>query len=308
MHCLRNCWHQIAWAEELAEDAMLARTVLGEDVVLFRNEGVASALRDRCPHRFAPLSLGKLEAGQVTCPYHGLRFADTGMCVHNPHGAAVASLAVQRYPLVERHDALWIWMGDAGAADPGSIPDLSFIEACPETAKIRSYTAVDAHYELLTDNIVDLSHADYLHPTSLGSGFNTRTKARITEAEDRVVVAWESDSEDAPPAFQIASPAKLWTIVDWFAPAVMVVRAGGHPVADPAAMLDTLNLHSMTPATETSSHYFACNTRSFKLEDAGFNAFLRGQLLHAFQVEDKPMVEAVQRRMGTTVSAAGSPR
>lgn len=300
MKYLRNCWYQIAWAEELSHDVMLKRTVLGEDIVMFRKEGAATALRDRCPHRFAPLSLGKLEAGHVTCPYHGLRFSNTGACVHNPHGAAVSALAVQRYPVIERHDALWIWMGDVAAADAEMIPNLSFIDTCPETAKIRSYTPVAAHYELLTDNIVDLSHADYLHSTSLGSGFNTRTKAKITEADDRIIVAWEADSEEAPPAFQIASPAKLWTVVAWFAPAVMVLRAGGHPVDDPAVMIDSLNLHSMTPATDASSHYFACNTRSFNVEDAAFTAILKRQLLHAFQVEDKPMVEAVQRNMGTT--------
>jgi len=297
MTYLRNCWYQIAWAEELAADAVLARMVLGERVVLFRDGDGVAALLDRCPHRFAPLSLGTIDQGKITCPYHGLQFAGSGQCVHNPHGPAVSTLAVPSFPVIERHEALWIWMGEA-IADPAVIPDLSFIDAAPETAKIRSVTAVEAHYELLTDNIVDLSHADYLHPTSLGSGFNTRTKAKITQLEDRITVAWEADSEEAPPAFQMRSPAKLWTIVDWFAPAIMVLRAGGHPVDDPAAVTDSLNLHSMTPASETHTHYFACNTRSFNVEDAGFNAFLRGQLLHAFQVEDKPMVEAVQRNMG----------
>ena len=60
------------------------------------------------------------------------------------------------------------------------------------------------------------------------------------------------------------SPAKLWTIVDWFAPAVMALRAGGHPVGEPEAITDSMNLHSMTPASETHTHYFACNTRSLQ--------------------------------------------
>ena len=306
MTYLRNCWYQLGWSEELNTGEMLTRVVLDQPLVIFRSEGGVSALHDRCPHRFAPLSLGVLDGGEVTCPYHGLRFGGSGACVHNPHGAIVSSLSVSSYPVVERHEALWIWMGDA-PADPGLIPDLGFIESTPATAKIFSYTAVAANYELLSDNIVDLSHADYLHASTLGSGFNTRTKARITEMPDRLVIAWEADSEEAPPAFHIRSPAKLWTIVTWHAPAIMVLRAGGHPVDDDSAPIDTLNLHSMTPATETSSHYFACNTRSFNVDDAEFNAFLRTQLLHAFQVEDKPMVEAVQRNMGTSDLASLKP-
>ncbi len=300
MTYLKNCWYQIAWAEELPAGATLARTVLGENLVLFRQDEGVAALQDRCPHRFAPLSLGKLEGGTLACPYHGLQFDGAGRCVHNPHGATVSSLAVSSYPVVERHDALWIWMGEAAAADPAAIPDLSFIDTRPETAKIRSYTAVDANYELLTDNILDLSHADYLHPTTLGSGFNTRTKAKVTETDDRIVVAWEADSEEAPPAFHLPSPAKLWTIVTWFAPAIMMLRAGGHPVGEPDKGSDTLHLHSMTPADEFHSHYFACNTRSSRMEDGQLNEILRKSLLQAFQGEDKPMVEAVQRNMGTT--------
>jgi len=300
MSFLRNCWYQIAWAEELQAGATLGRMILGEKVVLFRDGQAVAALADRCPHRFAPLSLGKVDGSTITCPYHGLQFNRTGRCVHNPHGPAVSALAVRSYPVAERHDALWIWIGEPAAADPGLIPDLSFIDERPETAKIRSYTAVAAHYELLTDNILDLSHADYLHPTTLGSGFNTRTRATVTERNDSIVVAWEADSEDAPPAFHLSSPAKLWTIVTWYAPAIMTLRAGGHPVGRPEGGSDTLHLHNMTPADANHTHYFACNTRSAMMDDAQINEIMRERLLHAFQCEDKPMVEAVQRNMGTT--------
>ncbi|MCW1988234.1 UNVERIFIED_ORG: vanillate O-demethylase monooxygenase subunit [Sphingomonas sp. R1F5B] len=296
---VQNRWYQFAWTDEIADGAVLTRTVLDIPMVAFRTDaGKMAVLDNRCPHRFAPLSEGKREGDTIACPYHGLVFNTAGQCVRNPHGAATSTLAVASFPVLERHKAVWIWVGQQ-EPDENLLPDLSFIDAAAETAQLRLHTAVQANYELLADNILDLSHADYLHASSLGSGFNTRAKSTVEEHADHFSIAWRSDSDDAPPAFNLESPAKLWTEVDWYAPALMVLRAGGHPVGKPERGIDTLNLHNMTPETLTSTHYFSCNTRNFLIDDAAFNAVMREQLIHAFQVEDKPMIEKVQRQMGT---------
>ena len=75
MTYLRNTWYLAAWDRELPPRELLARTLLDERVVLFRDaSGTARALQDRCPHRFAPLSRGRVCDGQIECGYHGLRF------------------------------------------------------------------------------------------------------------------------------------------------------------------------------------------------------------------------------------------
>ena len=107
MSYLRNAWTVAAWAHELDGGKLLARTLLDEPLVFFRNaQGQPQALLDRCPHRFAPLSMGKLCDGgaSVQCPYHGLRFDGGGACVHNPHGDGRIPVAakVRSYPVVER--------------------------------------------------------------------------------------------------------------------------------------------------------------------------------------------------------------
>ena len=82
---LLDCWYGLAWAEELDIGRPLARTALGKKLVLFRDdEGQPHVLLDRCPHRFAPLSLGSVDAGMLRCTYHGLGFAGDGKCVSNP--------------------------------------------------------------------------------------------------------------------------------------------------------------------------------------------------------------------------------
>jgi len=86
MSFLRNAWYVAAWSMEI-EEKPVARTILDEPVVMYRTaNGEVAALVDACPHRFAPLSMGRLTNDQIRCPYHGLVFDTSGACVHNPHG------------------------------------------------------------------------------------------------------------------------------------------------------------------------------------------------------------------------------
>ena len=128
MTYLRNTWYVAAWASELGANQLLARTVLDEPLVFFRDvDGKPVALIDRCPHRFAPLSQGKILGNSVQCPYHGLQFGVDGRCTHNPHGPIPAAAKLKTYPLLERFGAIWIWMGDATKADESALADLSVI-------------------------------------------------------------------------------------------------------------------------------------------------------------------------------------
>ena len=125
---LRNCWYVAGWADELGESPQ-AKTFLDEPVALFRDaDGIAHAIAGRCPHRFAPLGHGQVVDGALQCPYHGLRFDGAGACVFNPHESGVVPrVSVPVYPLAERHNLLWIWMGEADRADEAMIPDFAWL-------------------------------------------------------------------------------------------------------------------------------------------------------------------------------------
>ena len=113
---LRNAWYVAAWSDNLADGQLLSRTILKEPIVLFRkSDGHIAALQDRCPHRFAPLHMGKIVGGdRVQCPYHGLEFDSSGSCVLNPHGTKniPPRARVRSYPVTEKHKAIWIWTGE----------------------------------------------------------------------------------------------------------------------------------------------------------------------------------------------------
>ncbi|MBY0392830.1 MAG: aromatic ring-hydroxylating dioxygenase subunit alpha [Novosphingobium sp.] len=173
---LRHCWYVAGWASDLG-DTPQQRVFLEEPVALFRDaEGKANAVSGRCPHRWAPLGQGKVVDGALTCPYHGLRFDGTGACVHNPHpGGQLPESRLGVYPLVERHALLWIWMGDADKADPALIPDFSWL-ADPKWEAVRGATVAEGHYELYSDNILDLSHANFVHPALVAAAFTEGTR------------------------------------------------------------------------------------------------------------------------------------
>ena len=161
-----------------------------------------------------------------------------------------------------------------------------------------------ANYQLISDNILDLSHADFLHPDTLG-GINSTAKSTNRQEGDTVVVDWLAENCDPPQAFRAtvhgAGRADVWTEVVWQAPAVMTLGVAAVPAGQPRKWEDEgYTLHNMVPETATTTHYFYCSTRRFRLDDEGFSQFLRGALEQAFVHEDKPMLESQQARIGNT--------
>ena len=120
---LRNCWYMAALSHEITGDP-LGRVLLDEPLVFFRGaDGAIAALRDRCPHRFVPLSRGQVVEGALECTYHGLRFDGAGRCVFNPQGDVPHVKPIDSFPVVERDRIVWIWLGDSDRVDPSLIPD-----------------------------------------------------------------------------------------------------------------------------------------------------------------------------------------
>jgi phenylpropionate dioxygenase-like ring-hydroxylating dioxygenase large terminal subunit len=305
---LKNTWYVAAWSEEVTEAALLGRKILDIPVVLYRdNAGEVVALTDRCPHRFAPLSMGKIVNGCVECPYHGLRFNGSGACVHNPHGdGRIPDRAkVISYPVAEKHLAIWIWMGDPAAADPASIPEFEFMEAEDYYIATGSMQ-VEGNYMLEVDNILDLSHIEFVHPIFSSPAVS---RAEVTHEIDGETVWSKRDmlGDDTPPDFirevfnVPEGPLDRWLHVHWQAPAYMALYAGG--VAAGKAFEEGIvsrQAHWFTPETATSTHYFYAMTEP--KANGPHMAEVVQQSIQAlygpFKNEDAPIIEAQQRNIG----------
>jgi phenylpropionate dioxygenase-like ring-hydroxylating dioxygenase large terminal subunit len=280
--------------------------LLDEPLFLFRDAGGrAHALFDRCPHRFAPLSKGSVRDDVVTCGYHGLGFNGAGACVSNPHGPITRALSVRSYPIVEAHRALWIWMGDPALANATPVRDLGFLDTTPISAFNEGYVLGNGDFQLFVDNILDLSHTDYLHPTTLGGGSITRTRAEVSERDDGIIqIQWHVFNDVPTPLFAKFLPdgtarVDSWTEVEWSAPAVMKLTSGAMPTGRPRdESKNVFNVHIMTPERHGRTHYWFASTRDFAIDDTALNQTIQDTRAHIFSTEDEPMIAAQHERIG----------
>ena len=199
---IRNTWYVAGWGEEVPYEGFLARTIINVPLALWRDaEGAVVAFEDMCCHRGAPLSRGRREGDCVRCLYHGLLFDRSGRCIEVPSQDSVpANTRVRTFPVVERHRWIWIWMGDADRADPALIPDTHWLDD-PQWRSLDGYTRYETNYLPICDNLLDLAHLPYVHPTTLGGSEDyARSSATVERLERGVkVTRWAMDT--APPAF-----------------------------------------------------------------------------------------------------------
>lgn len=304
---LKNTWYVAALSEEIGNGRISSRTILDEPVALYRDgKGAPIALYDRCPHRFAPLHDGALENDVIRCAYHGLAFDGSGHCVHNPHGDGQipARARVKSYPLHEQYGVVWIWCGTPELADPALIPDLTPAVKTCEHAGFSGYLHTAADYELIIDNLMDLSHADYIHRGSLNTGGLLSKLRPKVRSEGTVVEAyWRYEADLAQPVVRSAIPDPDGPVeqsfrMRWTAPSNLLLWATVRNLDQPESTVsEAVTAHLITPETAGSSHYFYLLARNWGQDDAELNAGMRRGVAEAFVNEDKLVLQAVKEAM-----------
>lgn len=311
MKYLRNVWYVAAWDTEVPAGRPFGRMLLGEPVVFFRDaSGAVHALADQCPHRFAPLSKGRVNDDGLQCGYHGLRFGGGGACIHNPQGDGKIPRAakVRSYPVVERYSLIWIWMGDPMRANADSIPELQSMDPASRWVG-KEYLLARADYQLETDNILDLSHIEFLHPGTLGSEAVKDAEVEVI-VEDRTVYSRRltrnerlTSSLEARYGIPPGQIVDRWLDTRWSAPAVMELKVGIAPAGadDPRkAGRQAPFIHAFTPETEKTAHYWFGTSYSKRMGEEGRRRAESDAKYYRepFEQEDLPMLEAQQRAMG----------
>ncbi|MFK7919103.1 MAG: Rieske 2Fe-2S domain-containing protein [Ilumatobacter sp.] len=309
MTFLKNTWYCAGWGNEVGPDDLIGRKLLGESVLLYRKEdGTAVAIGNACPHRFAPLSMGTKVGDDVACPYHGLAFNSDGECTLNPFSETIPAAAkVASYTLVERWQALWIWMGDQDKADPDMIPDFSMVEPGEGVGWVNGSHEVAANYMLVVDNLLDRSHVQFMHPLLIHGGAAVEGYEDVQSCEQIGDMIWDYHHELNCPKYTLLSA--LWPEapeltenyfdVRWEAPGNMLLDSGTVEMgSDRQVGAKTPMANLVTPADEHNSHYFWSQQRNMQVDTPGIDEKIKGGVSHTFKNEDGAIVAACEELMG----------
>lgn len=306
MKALKNTWYVAAWADEIAPDKLLARRILNQALVLWRGtDGAPVAQIDRCPHRLAPLSAGRIEQGALRCMYHGLLFDQAGRCVEVPAQEHISpNLKIATYPTVERDRLVWIWMGDPALADPALIPDAHWLDD-PDWRALPGYLHYDrSNYLLIIDNLLDFSHLGFVHENTLGGGrVSAEVKPQIERFDWGLRISRLYHATPVAPYLKRLAKfeglADRWQIYEFrLGGNILSMDFGTAPTglgalegARPPQALVFHTVQALTPETETSTHYFWAAANGFALDDPSVTEEIRHQTEVAF-AEDHHIIQA----------------
>lgn len=300
-----NAWYVAGWDSEV-DSAPLARTICNVPMAFYRRlDRSVVAMRDACPHRLLPLSMGLREGDSLRCRYHGLKLGPDGVAEEMPlkNDPVNRSICVETFVTHERHRFVWVWVGDKDKADPALIPDLWPCSA-PDWTFDGGYYHIAADYRLAIDNLMDLTHETHVHAGSIGQPeiMEAPIETRV-DGEEVWVTRWMPGIE-APPFWRGAlrqdGPVDRWQICRFMLPSAVTIDVGVAPVGAGATIerhdqgVRGMVIDLMTPESETSHHYFWGMARNFDIHDTGFTVRFKNQQGGVF-LQDKEVLEAQQK-------------
>lgn len=300
---VRDTWYPATWSREVVEKPV-QRRILGELVVLYRGEkGEIHALEDACPHRLAPLSMGRIRGSLLECGYHGLTFDGGGRCVRIPGQKTIpANARVRSFPVFEKMGLIWIWMGDPSLADPARIYDLPQFSDPAWSAVEGDALHIGCNYLNLADNLCDPAHVSFVHLSTLGNSAGEEVPVETEKRGDDYLVTWRWII-DAPaiPLFQkfgsFAGHVDRWHYYHYHAPSIAVIDFGSAATGTGAHegnrddCIQIFACHFITPVDENNCIDHWLHVKNFKADD-DTNRRLSDQFRIAFN-EDKEILEAI---------------
>ncbi len=177
-------WYAIAESREIPKGKLVALERFATNLLLWRSSEQLVIMDDRCPHRSARLSLGKLRNGAVTCPFHGFEFSDSGACTFVPETKNPApNLSVQTYRVNEHDGMVFVRVGEHSGEYPPWFDEIS------DDFAHSTLTSVWAcHITRCIENQLDYAHLPFLHGSTIGGGVDPSLSAEFELSEEGIKV------------------------------------------------------------------------------------------------------------------------
>jgi phenylpropionate dioxygenase-like ring-hydroxylating dioxygenase large terminal subunit len=278
--------HPVADVAALAAGPVPVR-LLGEDWVLWRGPaGQPMAAPDRCPHRGTRLSLGRVCAGELECPYHGWRFGEAGRCTSIPALPGFvppASHALATRPLHEACGLLWLAPAGEGLPPPF---------AAEADARLRKLNVgpfeVATSAPRIVENFLDMAHFAFVHEGWLGERGHAELPAHSVRVDADGVHA--TGCRAWQPRSNLHSDAGSMVDYDYHVPAPYTAILQKAPDAQ-AGWREAIALFVCPLDEEASRAWFRLAVPDFESTDEALAAFQ-----HTIFGQDRPVLESQRPR------------
>jgi phenylpropionate dioxygenase-like ring-hydroxylating dioxygenase large terminal subunit len=190
-------WYIIAESQELKLNQVISRSLMDEWIAVFRgNDGKVSALQDKCLHRTAQISRGKVIDGKLQCPYHGWTYNQQGEVVHIPSMGSTfkqGSKCARTYQVLEEDDYIYIKLSaEYPELKPFRMP--SYGDKGYTT--IRLQNLFKNNVTNCAENFVDIPHTTFVHPKIFRDAKHEKFGALIQREDGRVKVTYKNETKN----------------------------------------------------------------------------------------------------------------
>ena len=282
----RTLWHPVAQSSDVV-DAPLSVHLLIEAVVLWRNaDGQAQAFVDRCPHRGARLSMGRVENGHLECPYHGWQFSSGGQCIKVPavpDFTPPASQRVKAFEVQEAYGLVWVRL-EAG----DSLLPVFAAESDEHLRKVNCGPYdVAASAPRIIENFLDMSHFGFVHEGWLGSRDATAIAAYTVETTATGVLATGCKAVQPQSNLHSTQAAEVEYTYEVTAPYSAVLTKIPEEGSSKQGWREQIGLFICPVTPETSRVWFRLAVADFESTDEQLQTFQ-----HTIFVQDQPVLES----------------
>lgn len=192
-------WFVIAWSREVVPGQLVARRLLGRDVVLWRSSQGIHCWRDLCIHRGAQLSLGKVCSDRLVCPYHAWEYDNSGQCVRipsHPNQPPPAKAHAETYHARERYGMVWVCLGEP----LGDLPPFAMGDEVGARLMPAGPYSFRAQGPRVVENFLDVAHLGFVHAGLLGDPLHGEIEDYEVEMsphgpEARSIRIWQPDPD-----------------------------------------------------------------------------------------------------------------
>ncbi len=194
---IKDQWYAVLDSKQLKLKKPIGVTRLGEKLVLWRSEdGKVNCIFDKCCHRGAALSLGKIIHDKIECPFHGFQYDSTGKVTFIPangNNVVPERFKVNYFRVEEKYDIIWLWYGE----DKEVLPQIPFFKELNEGFSYGGFSEVwPVHYTRAIENQLDVVHLPFVHSNSIGKGNKTLVNGPVVKWKDNLMTFYVNNTVD----------------------------------------------------------------------------------------------------------------